>query len=430
MHIKRSIRFILHARKQGDSSEGKGVMIRMRIAFNGNTPLDFSIGHTIDAACWDADKERAKVGYVGSSGQTHYDINRTIDDYRSKIEEIFARYELIEKRIPERNEVRDLFNDMMGRPIYDLPSPETDFFTAYELFITQMGARNQWTGATYQKFQTLKNHIKAFDENISLLTLNDDKLQQFIGYFNKNKYRNTTIVKHLSFFKWFLRWANIEGYYKGTSHETFRPKLKGGDGNLKEIIYLTQREINSLISHEFNENQIALERVRDVFIFCCFTGLRYSDAYKLTHDDVKEDHILIVTQKTTDTIKIELNRYSRMILDKYENSNFPNNKVLPVISNQKMNQYLKDIGRICEINEPQRVVYFKGNQRHEEVYPKWMLLTTHCARRTFVVNALRLGIPAEVIIRWTGHSDYKSMKPYVKIVDELKEQEMSKFNNF
>ena len=71
----------------------------------------------------------------------------------------------------------------------------------------------------------------------------------------------------------------------------------------------------------------------------------------------------------------------------------------------------------------------KGNNRHKGIYQKWQLLTTHCGRRTFVVTAFQLGIPAEVIIRWTGHSDYKAMKPYLKIVDELKERYMSKFDN-
>lgn len=69
-----------------------------------------------------------------------------------------------------------------------------------------------------------------------------------------------------------------------------------------------------------------------------------------------------------------------------------------------------------------------GSKRVEKIVPKWELLSSHTGRRTFVVNALRLGIPAEVIMRWTGHSSYEAMKPYVKIVDELKKEQMSKFD--
>ena len=93
-----------------------------------------------------------------------------------------------------------------------------------------------------------------------------------------------------------------------------------------------------------------------------------------------------------------------------------------------MNEHLKRLGQVAKLEEPTRVVYFKGNVRHEEVYPKWSLLTTHCGRRTFVVTALQLGIPVEVIMRWTGHSSFEAMKPYAKIVDELKEKSMSRFD--
>ncbi|MGL5261855.1 MAG: site-specific integrase, partial [Bacteroides sp.] len=195
----------------------------------------------------------------------------------------------------------------------------------------------------------------------------------------------------------------------------------------KEVIYLTWEELIYLFDYDFKEKRY-LERVRDVFCFCCFTGLRYSDAKKLTREDIFNDYIEIVTQKTTDRLKIELNDYSRSILSKYEDDPLLGHKALPVISNQKMNEYLKEMGRLVGFDTPTRIVYFKGNKRFEEVKPKYELLATHCGRRTFVVNALYLGIPAEVIMRWTGHSDYKSMKPYVKIVDDLKASEMSKFN--
>ena len=118
-----------------------------------------------------------------------------------------------------------------------------------------------------------------------------------------------------------------------------------------------------------------------------------------------------------------MNLYSRAILDKYKDNKIE--KALPVISNQRMNDYLKEIGKIAKIKEPQSIVYFIGNQRYEEVHPKYDLLTSHCGRRTFIVNPLYLGIPAEIAMR---HSDYDSMKPYIKIVDELKIESMKKFD--
>ena len=89
---------------------------------------------------------------------------------------------------------------------------------------------------------------------------------------------------------------------------------------------------------------------------------------------------------------------------------------------------LKELGELAEINEPVRETYYKGNERIDEVTPKYALLSTHAGRRTFICNALALGIPAQVVMKWTGHSDYKAMKPYIDIADDIKTNAMNKFN--
>ena len=165
-----------------------------------------------------------------------------------------------------------------------------------------------------------------------------------------------------------------------------------------------------------------------MFLFQCFTGLRYSDVFNLRQSDVKQNHIEITTIKTADSLTIELNNHSKAILDKYKEVFFEDDKVLPVITNQKMNDYLKELAELAEINEPVREVYYKGNQRIDETTPKYALLGTHAGRRTFICNALSLGIPAQVVMKWTGHSDYRAMKPYIDIADEIKANAMDKFN--
>lgn len=74
------------------------------------------------------------------------------------------------------------------------------------------------------------------------------------------------------------------------------------------------------------------------------------------------------------------------------------------------------------------VTYYKGNQRIDEVYPKFALIGTHCGRRTFICNALMLGISPQIVMKWTGHSDYKSMKPYIDVADKAKKDAMQAFN--
>ena len=107
---------------------------------------------------------------------------------------------------------------------------------------------------------------------------------------------------------------------------------------------------------------------------------------------------------------------------------FEHDKALPVITNQKKNEYLKELAELAGINEPIRQTYYKGNERIDEVTPKYALLGTHAGRRTFICNALALGIPPQVVMKWTGHSDYKAMKPYIDIADDIKANAMSKFN--
>lgn len=423
MYIKRSIRFILHVRKKKETDSETPFMIRLRVAYNGNM-IDFATGCSVLPSCWDKDKQ------IVTSGEGKNETNRVLSELKNTMEEIFARYELIEKRIPAVGEVKDLFNDMNGKPKIDVPSPENDLFLAFDLFTESQGKKNQWTESTFKKFATIKEHLMAFDKHLCFHNVNEDKMEGFVSYLNKKGMRNTTIAKDLVFVRWFFRWASTQGYYDGNVHESFKPKFKGTNGEAKEIIFLTKEEVERMQAFEPQPGQGHLERVRDVFLFCCFTGLRYSDVAKLRKNDIKDGYFDFVTQKTVDGIRIELNKYSQAIVDKYKGCKLSGGKLFPVVSNQRMNDYLKELGMKCGIDEPTRIVYFMGNERHEEVYPKYALLTTHCGRRTFVVNALRLGIPVEVIIRWTGHSDYKSLKPYVKIVDELKKKEMSKFDDF
>jgi integrase len=115
-------------------------------------------------------------------------------------------------------------------------------------------------------------------------------------------------------------------------------------------------------------------------------------------------------------------------LYKHKDSDFPDEKALPVISNQKMNDYLKELGELAGIDSKESITYYKGSERIEEVYKKYELLTTHCGRRTFICNALAMGIPAHIVMKWTGHSDYNAMKPYIGVADEIKSELMGKFN--
>ena len=196
------------------------------------------------------------------------------------------------------------------------------------------------------------------------------------------------------------------------------------------MVFLTQDELNRLRTFPIPKRMKYLERVRDVFLFSCFTGLRYSDVFNLKKSDIKDNAIEITTVKTADSLIIELNDHSRAILDKYKHETLSGNKALPVISNQRMNIYLKQLGEMAGLDDPVRKTYFKGSRRIDQIIPKYRLLASHVGRRTFVCNALALGIPPQVVMKWTGHSDYASMKPYIDIADDVKASAMCRFNRY
>ena len=428
MNIKRNIIFTLESRKKDGVLITENVPIRMRVNF-ASKRIEFTTGYRIDSAKWDADKQRVKNGCSNKLKQSASEINASLLEYYTEIQSIFKRFE-VEDVMPTPKQIKEAFN-ALHKPVSEEPKPKKealpcDFFQVFDDFVEDCGRQNNWTDSTFEKFAAVKNHLTNFRGGLTFEFFDERGLNDYVGYLRDVKeMRNTTIGKQLSFLKWFLRWAFKKGVHQNNAYDSYKPKLKSTQ---KKIIFLTWDELNRLREFKIPFNKQALERVRDVFLFQCFTGLRYSDVFNLRRSDIKGDHIEVTTVKTSDSLIIELNNHSKAILDKYKDVAFEDDKVLPVITNQKMNDYLKELAELAGIDEPVRQTYYRGNERIDEVTPKYALLGTHAGRRTFICNALALGIPPQVVMKWTGHSDYKAMKPYIDIADDIKANAMSKFN--
>lgn len=428
MNIKRNIIFTLESRKKDGVLIVENVPIRMRVNF-ASKRIEFTTGYRIDAAKWDADKQRVKNGCSNKLKQSASEINASLLEYYTEIQSIFKRFE-VEDVMPTPEQIKEAFN-ALRKPVSEEPKPKKealpcDFFQVFDDFVEDCGRQNNWTDSTFEKFAAVKNHLTNFRDGLTFEFFDERGLNDYVIYLRDIKeMRNTTIGKQLSFLKWFLRWAYKKGVHQNNAYDSYKPKLKSTQ---KKIIFLTWDELNRLREFKIPSNKQALERVRDVFLFQCFTGLRYSDVFNLRRSDIKGDHIEVTTVKTSDSLIIELNNHSKAILDKYKDVAFEDDKVLPVITNQKMNDYLKELAEMAGIDEPVRQTYYKGNERIDDVTPKYALLGTHAGRRTFICNALALGIPPQVVMKWTGHSDYKAMKPYIDIADDIKANAMSKFN--
>lgn len=397
--------------------------IRYRIKWQGNI-IAFNIGYRVDIDKWGEDTQRCKANTTHGKKKVPANIiNRKLQQFEQACEDAIKYFE-VQNVIPTKEEFQSVFNSNVGREKKVVL--EKSFFQYYDDFMAEEGTFNQWTAGTKKKLRVIKKHLFNFDPKLTFEKFTEEKLVEYLSYLQGElKFKNATVTKNISFVKWFLRWSYKKGYNTNTFFENFKPKLKNTQ---KKIIFLTPTEFKHFREYQIPQQKKYLERVRDVFLFQCFTGLRYSDVENLKKNDIKDDFIEVTTLKTSDSLKIELNQYSRDILDKYKDYKDCKGRALPVITNQRMNEYLKELAELAGINELIRETYYIGNERFDEVTPKYALIGTHAGRRTFICNALSLGIPPQVVMKWTGHRDYKAMKPYIDIADETKANAMSKFN--
>ena len=418
MNLKYHSQFLLD--KEKDKLDAR---TRYRIKWEGNI-VAFNLGYRIEVEKWSNETQRCKANTThGKKKIPASVINRKLQLFEQACEDTIKYFE-VQKIVPTKEQFQSVFNSNIGREKKVVL--EKSFFQYYDDFMAEEGAFNQWTEATKTKLKVIRNHLFNFDSELTFEKLTEQKFIEYLNYLQRElKLKNSTILKHISFVKWFLRWSCRKGYNTNTFFEVFKPKLKDTQ---KKVIFLTPTEFKQFREYQIPEQKKYLERVRDVFLFQCFTGLRYSDVENLKKSDIRDNFIEVTTIKTSDSLKIELNQHSRGILEKYKDYKDTKGRALPVITNQKMNEYLKELAELAGIDEPIRETYYIGNERFDEVTPKYALIGTHAGRRTFICNALSLGIPPQVVMKWTGHSDYKAMKPYIDIADETKANAMSKFN--
>ncbi|MCH7974755.1 MAG: tyrosine-type recombinase/integrase [Bacteroidetes bacterium] len=374
--------------------------------------LALNTGERINPDLWDRETQRASLRktkdkilkgslksinqYLNGFENKVYDIARTI---RNK--EFNAGFSVISDELKKQFNKRD-----------------TSFFAVYDEFL--ISKRLNITRSSMQKYDRLRALLQEY-EKLTREKLRFDKItplffEKFYSYLiNEKQLLNNTAHKNIQFFKSFMIWANTNNFTDNTSYRTFKTKSEQN-----EVIYLTENELMHLYNMIIDNER--LERVRDLFVFQCFTGVRFSDIENLSWDDIKNSTWNLRTQKTKDIIQIPLSGYALSILAKYGDWEKP----LPVISNQKMNKYLKELCKKAEINDKVKIVQYRGSERIENTYKKYEVIGSHTARRTFISLSLQKGMKPDVIMAITGHKTYRMMQKYLKIADETKRDEMDK----
>jgi len=368
----------------------------------------FSTGEKIHPKYWNDENQSVRKSYSGAS-----DFNEFLEGLEDDMNEIF-REAITKKATPTPEYVREQLKKRMNKNT----EIQKSFFDYLDEFIKISKATKKPN--TVKKFTTLLNHLKDFQREkqfkISFEKIDMKFHENLLAYYiTELKHLNSSIGKSITHLKTFLHWATERGYNTNTAFLKFKIFKTDAD-----IIYLTEKELMRLYELDLGGNK-RLEQVRDVFCFGCFTGLRYSDIFQLKKGNVKGEEIHFTTVKTNDKLIVPLNDYAKEILKKYDCS-------LPVISNQKTNAYLKEIGKMEDMELDEQIVLTKkrGGEDLEFIEPKYNFVSTHTARRTFVTLSLEKGMRPEVVMSITGHKDYKTFKKYIKLIPKVKLVEMKR----
>ncbi len=252
--------------------------------------------------------------------------------------------------------------------------------------------------AIFERFQSFKN--KQYDFN----DITIDFYNQFTGYLTKLDYSPNTIGRHIKHLKAIMHQARDEGYHKNTEidNKAFRILKKKVDN-----IYLSEAELQKMYNLDLSDKP-HYDLARDVFLVGCYTAQRFSDYSKINKNSIKGNFIELIQKKTQEKVIIPIRPELKAILEKYDYN-------LPKSYEQKVNKYIKDVGKLAKINEIIQTENTRGGLIIKKDIPKYNLIKTHTARRSGATNMYLAGIPSIDIMKITGHKTESEFLKYIKV---------------
>ena len=425
---KFGVRFRLEQRRENPKDKNSllietNLPINADITFCGKRFFYFT-GCRIDASKWDKNLQVVKKNNFNARGESASEINARLRRICVAVESVFRRLEINNippTKINVRDELKKELNEesMSRKTLIEYYKMLVDI---REKELKDTPNRAQWKQGTLTKHKTMIRHLEGYKRQLYFEDMTDITLSKFESYLIGKGLSNSYVHKSMKDIKTFLNWATQMGYNKILHYQNYQQKFKNETitENNTNLFALTSDEL--LILQRLDIKRQSIDRTRDMFLFCCSTGLRFSDARKLKWTDIAEDCIDVVTQKTNQHIRIPINKRIKSIIDKY--SSFKLEFVFPSISNQKYNDQLKELGKLAGFDEVWTKAIQRGNEVERISLPKYEFLSSHVARRTFVTDALRKGWQPEAIRAITGHTTSKMMMNYVKMDMETKKEFM------
>ena len=406
------MRYIKHRTQIGLSNLRKdgSRSVMLRVSCQGKR-TDLYTGVNVQEKQWSEKTQRVKHG-CNVHGSPYNVLNDTIDTQITFIDDYFTKKAMLDV-LPSLEELKSSFNIAFKGKEKEVIT--NDFFLLFDTFISKRKETRNWEKSMVEAFERLRDIIKEYDPDISLTGLSEEKMNGIVNKLSETMY-NDSIIKRLFYLKQFVHWAQGQGY---PVHKDFfnydikLPKVK------KDVRFIYPDELDRIMKLDLDEGS-TIEQVRDCFVFACHTALRHSDLKQLTHENILprkdspgEYEIKKLTEKDDDVVYYKLSKVAKEIYLKYKDKKFKKGLLLPVLSNQKYNDYLKKIGEMAKLEGNWIDYEYKGKKKITVTTARTKL-ASHVARRTFIVMAYNEGVSLDLIALVTSHNDVKAMKPYLK----------------
>jgi len=390
--------------------------IYARIFYEG-FDFKFYISEKINPKFWDNKTKRAKQSV---KFREHPEFNERLNRISSQIQTIYRNYlNDHNNKVPNPENLK-LILDKELKKIEPKTEKEKSFFPFFENLINQSvnGGRVQPTSgkpyskATIQVYKNTFRRLKEFQATrkriIDFNTIDIDFYTDFTEYLSKRlNLATNTIGKDIKTIKTILNEATERGI---NTNLQFKSRKFSSTSEQTDSIYLSEIELSEIEDLDLSNNQ-RLNNVRDLFLVGCYTGLRFSDFSILKPDQMKNGFIEIKEQtKTGNPVVIPIHPVVSRITKKH------NGELPRAITNQKFNDYLKEIGIMVQsLHTPFETTITKGGLKILKRLNKYELLTTHTARRSFATNEYLNGTPTITIMAITGHRTEKAFLRYIKL---------------
>ena len=299
------------------------------------------------------------------------------------------------------------------------PKINKDFFFQFDDYIKSK--EKSVAKLTHDVFKNLKAILQSFEtfrkKPIKFEGIDFDFYEEFVNYLtyehiHQNKkevtkgFKTNTVGKNIKQLIIFLKNRRQKKVITELDLTGFKIVEEEADA-----IYLTPEEINQVLQLDLSELP-HLKKHRDLLVFGCLTGLRFSDFSIISSEDVRDGMIFKKQGKTKHWVVIPLRDEADHIF------NYSFNRNIPLISNPDFNCYIKEVGRIAGFLQPIKHSHFKGNKNVIETKPKYKWITSHTCRRSFCTNEFLAGTPVELIMKISGHKSLKDFYKYIKIAPE------------